>query len=523
MKRIAGLTVLFVLIGFNLHAGDLTVDGKLGVGAPSSGDKVHVESSNGSVALKLRAPGDGVNTTLINMFDASNDTYWTIVRRDNDNYFANEADDLIFSFWNGATWNPAVNFKPNKNVAFNGYVGIGTASPTSPFVVKNPAGQAIISQYQNNDYNPGTSSGSMFYEGFGTASGNTYFKMQATQAGNTQYANLAVQPDGGNVGIGTASPGQLLELYRDNASVAMRFHDPGDRWFTMGIDYNDSRKFKISEGGDFGFADRMIIDGAGNVGIGTTDPKRKLHVAGDSEWSDWQYWNAGIPGSYTFAVGRTTNPAYTNGGEAFTIVRNNGSWSTAFLVDQDTGNVGIGTTNPGAKLDVNGITYLNGLRMYDDGSGNYNLDWYGHSGTGYIQVADVTGHLAGFRPRLDNWTDLGDLSHRWKTLSVGSGGATIGGNVGIGTTDPQAKLDVAGDVKISGKVSGATYGFGGLFSACRDGCGCPLDSGDNNSPGTASCTKANPFTSSCSCPANFSVMKMDPGTNDCIKIYLCWK
>ena len=80
---------------------------------------------------------------------------------------------------------------------------------------------------------------------------------------------------------------------------------------------------------------------------------------------------------------------------------------------QDGGNVGIGTTAPGYKLTVNGNFYA--TTLYGDGS-------------------NLTGIGAG------GWTDGG--------TSVYLGTSTD--NVGIGTTNPVEKLEVAGNIRVTG-------------------------------------------------------------------------
>jgi len=58
-------------------------------------------------------------------------------------------------------------------------------------------------------------------------------------------------------------------------------------------------------------------------------------------------------------------------------------------------------------------------------------------------------------PTMDNQFDLGEGDMRWKSLYLGTslinnGSAYFGGNVGIGTTTPSQKLDVAGNINIDG-------------------------------------------------------------------------
>ena len=122
------------------------------------------------------------------------------------------------------------------------------------------------------------------------------------------WANLLTIQDGGNVGIGTDSPGSTvfsvpgnittptileLESVNDATDVGIMLSRPNDyaigmdMWVDVGtgISYIDSRY--NSDAGDIRFRtkthgtaiDAMTIDGAGNVGIGTSSPVGLLEVA----------------------------------------------------------------------------------------------------------------------------------------------------------------------------------------------------------------------------------------------------
>jgi trimeric autotransporter adhesin len=82
----------------------------------------------------------------------------------------------------------------------------------------------------------------------------------------------------GNLGIGTTTVNQALSIFRNGADAGIEFSTvsgANEKW-TIGIDDSDGTKFKISSSSALGTNDRFVINGAGNIGIGSSSPQSLL-------------------------------------------------------------------------------------------------------------------------------------------------------------------------------------------------------------------------------------------------------
>jgi hypothetical protein len=211
----------------------------------------------------------------------------------------------------------------------------------------------------------------------------------------------------------------------------------------------------------------QIYDNGTNVGVGTSSPSAKLHVIGTMKANTLDLSPSG--GAFTISASQINR---TDGYVEMQYAGGNGVrmfGSTTYpIVFSGTGNVGIGTTNPGAKLEVNGSYYLaRPSAMVDSmntiggnlafvpstlsASDNAYLSLYYPSTSTVKFATNYDGHLGGTRFRDVIFGRFGGADY----LTIKDGGS-----VGIGITNPLAKMHVNGG---SFRISSSTNQFATLY------------------------------------------------------------
>jgi hypothetical protein len=421
-----------------------------------SGSNVGIGTTNplNKLVVTSDATYNNENSYAIASAAASDPAYKTIIGYD----YANDIG-VIAAVRTSIGW---------KNISIpQGSVGIGTIAPQGKLSIDggdirfnygNAAANHYIYFNHNSSYDGGllwARNNSLDWQMVNATNGDFWMYSYGTST-----VAFTLQKSSGNVGIGSSSPASILNtsgagqgITHDDSTAGkgyIRFRNSSTQLALFGIagSWEGSSLQDTMIAAETGLnirfytngsaTPKMFISGSGNVGIGTTNPGSKLHVAGASGVDAFGLFSGG--------AGGTKGGVYlgNDGAQYGSLWFDNSNNDVALRQNYSTGNLTFGTnstekvritsagdvlvggttstwaaTNRGV-LQVNGVSdALLGLTIgssakayyYHDGS---NLVMYNYTGNTYL--ANSSGNI----------------------LSIS------GANVGIGTTNPLSKLYVEG-------------------------------------------------------------------------------
>ncbi len=243
-------------------------------------------------------------------------------------------------------------------IDIDGNVGVGTTSPSS----FNSRGRNLV---VNSDGDTGitisantTSSSTLLFADAFAGTGGTatyrgvveYDHSNDSMAFSTSATEKMRIDSSGNVGIGTTSPGAKLEVV--GSGTAAIFGD-GTRAFKV---YTDADEVSLLAEGSVPMkfytsgSEKMRIDSSGNVGIGTTSPATKLHIA---DVSTPTIRIEDTTNNKNLQLFHDNNNSYIRSSTGSQLRFQTNGNNDRMLIDTS-GNVGIGTSSPASKLEVDG-------------------------------------------------------------------------------------------------------------------------------------------------------------------------
>jgi len=361
-----------------------------------------------------------------------------------------------------------INNSSGSLVSFtNGNLGIGTISPTEKFEVN----EGFI-----------RSTGSSIYHGFELAR-DTFptYQIKHLDGGLTIYNSTDDRKEmtfkgNGRIGINNSNPIETLDVIGNiKADGILKLYD-----------ITDTQTIELNPDGD------SYIN-SGNVGIGTSSPTEKLEIAGNIKLTDntgpyLNLYRSDIVisqgdhlGSIVFGGGPevyadspladsaivikafASNIAASGNSPSKLIIQgiSNNSNTLSDWVTFMNGNVGIGTTNSGTKLHISGDPALNAIGTQS----LLRLERPYNAGVSFAQGADIAIGRGNTYPStqmrfiLDNGNN-NPTNPQTTIMTLDSSG-----NVGIGTTLPTEKLDVDGNIKSSGYITGKRCGAAGYLAS----------------------------------------------------------
>jgi hypothetical protein len=363
------------------------------------------------------------------------------------------------SFNNDNTFRVQQNGSTKVIVNSSGNVGIGTTSPGRKLEV-DFTGSVTGAKFTRSD-----AAGSSLVEFANSAGVKSIIGYDAGldgyKIGTSSATNLFVKQSG-NVGIGTTSPTHKLEVrggdvHFENASSSNTFLDvKGSSANGYIRAYSDSNSVWLYQGGSnsylqaqsgstlrlgSGTANVVITDtsgevmrtSSGNVGIGTASPSEKLEVSGKILATGGQIRAGSYLESYpsfSFADDIDTG-MFSDTANQLEFVTGGSSRVTI----NSSGNVGVGTTSPGYRFVVNSYS-ADTVAKFESTDSIARLELKDNNDAAYVG----TQNNKAFIGMEANATGTNNLI------------VTSDGKVGIGTTSPSEKLEVNGNISLTGSV-----------------------------------------------------------------------
>ena len=428
----------------------LKTTGDVGIGTASPQNNLHVNTSGTSTRIQLTNSTTGQGSGDGTAFFQHGSTFFINNRENDDIYFATNNNERV-------------------RIDSSGNVGIGTDSPSS----YGGAVKLALSSTGNTAFSiaSGTSSaGTLFFadgeSGDATYRGSVKYAHSDDSMQFSTAANERMRIDSsGNVGVGTSSPGVLLDAVGSNPTLRVRASTINTETSTLRLTEDNSYvgafvkydgSTNLTHIGTHSAADSniandnnaiTIVRDTRHIGIGTSNPNALLHLESAS--------------SASLRIKNTANNSPSaphlellndnNKGLDIKVNRSGSDSRAKFIADtaitvetngservriDSSGRLGVGTSSPQQVLHLASSAATTLLQFNDSGSGGTAAQVrIGSAGNDFVVLNNTASNTATERLRI-----------------------TSAGNVGIGTSSPAGALHVDANSGVDGPVfdSGGT-------------------------------------------------------------------
>jgi hypothetical protein len=232
------------------------------------GGKVGIGTSGPASTFHIKGGGEALRLETASNVSSGGSSYatWFDVTASRLAYVGFGGVNNVFDFWLDGT---------GKSFFFGGGgVGIGTRNVVNGYPLT----------IANADFNTGATTGTGVSIGFGASSGNTYTKLQAWVSGSGGAGILALNPLGGNVGIGTPASRCALEVLK-NGTLNQSADGPGAITVT-GLSANNATanpQFVVSSNDDMAANQWASICFQARYLAGNSSAANFAYIAGSKE------------------------------------------------------------------------------------------------------------------------------------------------------------------------------------------------------------------------------------------------
>ena len=500
--------------GANWVANSLLYNNGANIGINTQAPQAALDVNGTIQTSNLRMTSGAINGYLLTS-DASGNAYWQ--NSSNISGLPSAISGQTMRY-NGTNWvSSSLIFNNGTQVGINRVVpqytlDVGGTLRTDSFLLQN---NAHVGYVLTSDVSGNASWQSVTAFGLPSATSGQTLRFDGTN----WVSNSLLYNNGTNLGIGTTTPGSKLDVSGTITTTGLKFTTSPSNGYILTSDASGNASWQIAPTGTLpagvtgqtirnngsGYeTSSFLFNTTNRIGIGTTTPSAELDVNGDSitrgvsyvgDITSGTYFKFQVPGNFApevdfFSGGsRKTVFGYAGGGYNRSIFYNDTLAQGVFLFDnsgvaigQDTGtyannalfieqqnskvytksgiNVGIGTSTPGSRLDINGTTTTTGLKVTASPT------------SGYVLTSDSTGNATWQAP----FAGSGSLPFATTGQTIYYNGTSYvatsvlynsGSRIGVNTSVPQQDLSVLGGINLDqgdsnagSLVSSLTFGNG---------------------------------------------------------------